>query len=131
MAELRAETRSNPDRTQITPKRAEGRKICEADFSRRPQGAETNKQSAHRSILGEPLGWAETYPIQWREPRVDLAELAKLRWTKGLSVKQLSDMYGHTESAMYDRFRKIRFRRFALRGLSEAEREKIRRTARK
>ncbi len=40
---------------------------------------------AHRARVEEPLTWAETFPIQWREPSVDLAELAKLRWIDGVS----------------------------------------------
>ena len=45
---------------------------------------------ARRPRVEEPLTWAETYPVQWREPRVNLAELAKLRWIKGQSTIELS-----------------------------------------
>jgi transcriptional antiterminator len=79
----------------------------------------------HRSILEEPLSWVEEYPIQWREPRFDLAELAKLRWIEGLSRKQLAKKYGRSEVAVQNYFQTIRRKNFRVRGLSEAERRKI------
>ena len=58
--------------------------------------------------MEEPLVWAETYPIQWREPRVDLAELAKLRWVEGLSVKEIAMRLGRTDVALQNYFQEIR-----------------------
>jgi hypothetical protein len=59
---------------------------------------------ARGPIVEEPLAWAEQYPIQWREPRVDLAELAKLRWIEGLSRKELAQKYGKTAVAIQNYF---------------------------
>ncbi len=39
--------------------------------------------------LCEPLCWVETYPALWRKPRFDLAELARLRWIKGLTHSEI------------------------------------------
>ena len=64
--------------------------------------------------MEEPLVWAETYPIQWREPRVDLAELAKLRWVEGLSVKEIAIRLGRTEVALKNYFQEIRRKEIAL-----------------
>ena len=59
----------------------------------------------------EPLTWAKTYPIQWREPRVDLAELARLRWIEGFTRKQLAERYGRTEMAVQNYFQALRDRK--------------------
>ncbi len=41
----------------------------------------------------EPLCWVLTYPTQWREPRLNLAELAGLRWVEGWSTKELAEYF--------------------------------------
>jgi hypothetical protein len=58
------------------------------------------KNDAPGAIVEEPLCWVEEYPIRWREPKIDLAELAKLRWFEGLSRKELASRYGKSESAI-------------------------------
>ena len=63
---------------------------------------------ARGAIVEEPLTWTEIYPMQWREPRVDLAELAKLRWVEGLSAKELAKRLGRTEVAVQNYFQEIR-----------------------
>lgn len=78
-----------------------------------------------RAIVEEPLAWAETFSIQWRESRVDLAELAKLRWIERLSRKQLAGRYDRTECAMQNYFQKLRRRGFRVPGLSEKDRAAI------
>lgn len=75
--------------------------------------------------MEEPLAWAEEYPIQWREPKVDLAELAKLRWIQGFSQKQLADRYGRTEIAVKNYFQILRRKEFQFPGLLDEERELI------
>ncbi len=80
---------------------------------------------AHGSRLEEPLGWIKTYPIQWREPRVNLTELAKLRWIEGWDRKQLADHFGRTEVAVQNYFQEIRKKGFRLPGLNEGDRRRI------
>lgn len=75
--------------------------------------------------MDEPLTWAEQYPIQWRDPRVDLAELAKLRWIEGLSRKDLAERYGRTECAIQNYFQDLKRKSFRVDGLTEAERTKL------
>ena len=67
----------------------------------------------------------ETYPIQWRKPRLDLAELAKLRWIEGYSRKQLAEKYGKTTVAIQNYFQELRRLKFRVPGLSDMERIKI------
>ncbi len=80
---------------------------------------------ARGPIVVEPLTWVEEYPIQWREPRLDLAELAKLRWIQGLSRKELATRYGKTEVAMQNYFQALRLKDFQVPGLTIEERERI------
>lgn len=83
------------------------------------------KGGTRRPIVYEPLAWAETYPLQWRETGIDLAELAKLRWIEGLSRNQLAERYCRTEFAMQNYFQALRRRQFRITGLSENERKAI------
>ena len=71
-------------------------------------GSRTVGIGAHRPTVEEPLAWIEDYPIQWREPRLDLAELAKLRWIEGLSRKDHANRFGRTESAIQNYFQLLR-----------------------
>lgn len=84
---------------------------------------------ARQAKVEEPLAWAEEYPIQWREPRVYLAELAKLRWIEGLSKRELAEKYGKTCYAIQNYFQELRRRDFQVIGLSVKEREKVKRAA--
>ena len=80
---------------------------------------------ARRPIVEELLTWAEIQPIEWREPKFDLAELAVLRWIKGDSVDDLAAKYGKTKIAIHNYFQELRRRRFQVPGLSEPEIKKI------
>lgn len=55
-----------------------------------------------------PLTTGTLCQIQWRELRVNLAELAKLRWIDGRSRKELAKRYGRTEEAVQNYFQKIK-----------------------
>jgi hypothetical protein len=81
---------------------------------------------ALRAKLEEPLCGIETYPVVWREPRFDLAELARLRWIKGLSYKELASRFGKTPNAIECHCREIRKRNFEV-GLSKTELRQVRR----
>ena len=67
-----------------------------------------------------------SYPIQWHESRVNLAELAKLRFIEGWSRKQLADHYQRTLYAITNYCQNIMKKDFDLEGLTHEEREKIR-----
>ena len=67
-----------------------------------------NHNGARRNKVEEPLTTGTLYPIQWRELRVNLAELAKLRFIDGWSRKQLAEYYGRTEDAIQNYFQKIK-----------------------
>lgn len=66
------------------------------------------------------------YPIQWRESRVNLAELAKLRYLEGWDRKKLAQHYRRTLYAITNYCQAMRKKNFNLEGLTAAEKEKIR-----
>ena len=72
-------------------------------------------------IVEEPITWVEDYPIVWREPRFDLAELAVLRFNKGLTRKELAKRYGKSEVAIENYFQRLRRKSFEVPGLSKKE----------
>jgi hypothetical protein len=81
---------------------------------------------ALRSNIEESLTLDLEYPIQWRESRVNLAELAKLRYLEGWDRKKLANHYKRTLYAITNYCQIIRKKNFNLDGLTQAEKEKIR-----
>ncbi len=81
---------------------------------------------ARGNKLREPLVLGLSYPIQWVESRVDLAELAKLRYLEGCSRQRLASHYGRTLHAITNYCQTIRRRDFNLPGLTVEDKEKIR-----
>ncbi len=80
---------------------------------------------ARGSRLEEPLTFGLTHQIQWNESRVNLAELAKLRWIDGRTYKDLASHYGRTRNAISNYCQNIRRKGIDLPGLTNEEREKI------
>jgi hypothetical protein len=76
-------------------------------------------------IVEEPLAWVEEYPIQWREPRLNLAELAKLRWIEGLSTQELAKHFDKTIYSIENCYQAVRKTNFEIEGLSAQERKQI------
>jgi hypothetical protein len=63
---------------------------------------------ARGPIVDEPLVVEQVCLMQWQESRVDLSELARLRWIEGWSRKQLAEYYGRTEMAIQNYFQKFK-----------------------
>jgi len=83
---------------------------------------------ARGAKLEEPFCGIETYPVVWREPKFDLAELARFRWINGLSYKELASRFGKTPNAIECHCRLIRKRHFEV-GLSKTEQRHVRKAA--
>jgi hypothetical protein len=66
------------------------------------------------------------YPIQWRESRMNLAELAKLRYLEGWDRKKLAQHYQRTLCSITNYCQSMKRKNFDLEGLTKAEKEKIR-----
>ena len=77
-------------------------------------------------MLREPIVLDICYPIQWVESRVNLAELAKLRYLQGWSRQRLASHYGRTLYAITNYCQNIRRKDFNLEGLTDAEKDQIR-----
>lgn len=76
-------------------------------------------------MLREPLSLDIEYPIEWNESRVNLAELAKLRYIHDWSRQQLASHYGRTLGAITNYCQNIRRKNFNLDGLTVEEKEQI------
>ena len=72
--------------------------------------ANTLKNGAPRPKVIEPLTTVREYPVQWQKPRMDLAKLASLRWTEGMSIKDLAVLYGKSPNAIKLYFRLMKRR---------------------
>ena len=68
-------------------------------------------------------GGSEIYPIQWREPKVNLAELAKLRWIDGWSRRELAVHYGKSINAIQNYFHEAKRLRLKPKGVLLANRD--------
>ncbi len=66
------------------------------------------------------------YPVQWRESKVNLAELAKLRWINGWSRQQIAVHYGKTFYAIAKYCVTAKKKDFDFEGLTSAEKEFLR-----
>jgi hypothetical protein len=84
------------------------------------------KNGALGTKLREPVALDISYPIQWVESRVNLAELAKLRYLYGWSRQRLASHYGRTLYAITNYCQNIRKKGFNLEGLTAEEKERIR-----
>ncbi len=80
---------------------------------------------APRPIVHEPLSWNIELPIEWKEPKFDLAELARLRWIEKWPRKQLARHFGKTEVAIQNHFSALKNKDFRVQGLSESDRLKV------
>lgn len=89
------------------------------------QNSQNEKTGAPRPMLREPLRLDIAYPIQWHESRVNLAELAKLRYMHGWSRQELARHYGRTLNAITNYCQSIRRNNFELDGLTVKEKEQI------
>ncbi|MBC7419386.1 MAG: recombinase zinc beta ribbon domain-containing protein [Bdellovibrio sp.] len=88
-------------------------------------GSSTDGNGAHGPRLEEPLTMDKTYPIQWRDSRLNLAELAKLRWIDGMDTNSLAKHFNKSPYAIENYYRNIRRRNYKLDGLTKVESERI------
>lgn len=83
------------------------------------------KNGARGSRVEEPLLLGLSYEIQWHESRVNLAELAKLRWIEGWSYRKLANHLNRTPCAINNYCQKARKLDFKLPGLTKKEQAEI------
>jgi bacterioferritin (cytochrome b1) len=68
----------------------------------------------------------KVYPIQWRESRVNLTELAKLRYLDGWSRQRLAQHFNKNLNSITNHCQSMKRKNFNLEGLTDIEKEKIR-----
>lgn len=76
-------------------------------------------------ILKEHCYWVQEYPITVGENRLNLAELAKLRFLDGLNRQILAKHFGVSLNVISCAINRMKSSGFEIVGLSQDEREKI------
>lgn len=51
---------------------------------------------------------SESYKVTWERKRLDLTELARLRWVEGWKVSRLADYFEVSRTAVKERLRSIK-----------------------
>ena len=92
---------------------------------RRSTAKKKTKTRKARKPSAKRFSPPRTKTNQWREPRVDLAGLARLRWIEGLSTKDLAKHYGKSECAIQNYYQVVRRLDLKDLDLSQVERRKI------
>lgn len=87
-----------------------------------PPGGRSKRVGGRGNRVGEPLWIEEDYPIEWHEKKVDLGELARLRWIEGWSRPRIAQHYGKSVEFVAKGCRKIRELKFEIEGLSNQDR---------
>jgi hypothetical protein len=62
---------------------------------------------ASRSNLDEPLVHAQTTMTQWKMPKVDLRELALLRFNQGKTEREFAEHFGRSKNVIHDLLKKM------------------------
>ena len=76
--------------------------------------------------MEEPLAWPIIEPIQWREPKFDLGELARLRFIQGYDQQKLARHFGKSVCAIQNYYMALRKINISKLGLTSKEQEIVR-----
>jgi hypothetical protein len=60
------------------------------------------KSGARRSKLDEPLVYLRIYQVEWVAPKVNLRELALLRFTQGKTERELAQHFSRSKTAIHE-----------------------------
>jgi hypothetical protein len=83
---------------------APGPKVCE-----HPRGLNESSKRIYRGLAGTT---SKNYSVRWKEPKIDVAELARLRFLEGWETKELSKRYGRPAITIGNWCRRLRFDKF-------------------
>jgi hypothetical protein len=67
-----------------------------------PSGWLFNLNGARGSKLDEPLLYQRNYQVEWVAPRVNLRELALLRFIQGKTERELAQYFGRSKTAIHE-----------------------------
>ena len=83
------------------------------------------ENGARGSKLDEPLTFQRNYQVKWVAPRVDLRELALLRFIEGKTERDLTKYFGRSKSAIHELLSRMLKNGFKYANLSADEMERI------
>lgn len=80
---------------------------------------------ARGSKVDEPLAFQRNYQVEWVAPRVNLRELALLRFIQGKTERELAQYFGRSKTAIHELLARMLKNDFSHANLTKAEKEKI------
>ncbi len=80
---------------------------------------------ARGSKLDEPLTITRFYQVEWVAPRVNLRELALLRFIQGKTERELAQYFGRSKTAIHELLARMLKNDFKYIYLTDGERERI------
>jgi predicted HTH transcriptional regulator len=80
---------------------------------------------ARGSKVDEPLAFLRYYKVEWVAPRVNLRELALLRFIQGNTERELAQYFGRSKTAIHELLARMLKNDFRHANLTKAEKEKI------
>jgi transposase len=75
--------------------------------------------------VDEPLTILRNYGVEWVAPKVNLRELALLRFIQGKSERELAQYFGRSKTAIHELLARMLKNDFRHANLSKEERERI------
>lgn len=86
---------------------------------------EVKMNGARRTNVDEPLVYQKIYQVEWVAPRVNLRELALLRFIQGKTERELAQYLGRSKTAIYELLVRMVKNEFKHANLTKEERERI------
>jgi transposase len=75
--------------------------------------------------VDEPLVYQQIYQVEWVAPRVNLRELALLRFIQGKTERELAQYFGRSKTAIHELLARMLKNGFRHANLTVEERERI------
>lgn len=83
------------------------------------------RNGARGSKLDEPLTFQRNYGIEWVAPRVNLRELALLRFIQGKTERELAQYFGRSKTAIHELLERMLKNDFKNANLTHQEKKHI------
>jgi predicted HTH transcriptional regulator len=83
------------------------------------------ENGARGSKLDEPLVFQRNYQVEWVAPRVNLRELALLRFIQGKTERELAQYFGRSKTAIHELLARMVKNDFRHANLTKQEKERI------
>ncbi len=83
------------------------------------------KNGARRSKVDEPLAFQKNYQVEWVAPKVNLRELAFLRFIQGETERELAQNFGRSKTAIHELLVRMLKNDFKYANLTSDQRKQI------